>query len=94
MIKSGEAEVFSTMGDHRQSLSILGPGKLFGEVAAVRKIPRTASVVATNRVETLRLRGADFHAILAAKPDVRDKVNKELERRVRDNIDKLTAALD
>ena len=68
MIKDGEAEVYTEQGGERRSLSTLGPGTLFGEVAALRQIPRTASVVARTRVETLRLRRPGLFASL---PQVR-----------------------
>ncbi len=89
LIKEGSAEVFSEAGGVRRSLSVLGPGTVFGEVAALRKIPRTASVVAQGKLETLCLPGRQFEAILAAKPEVRAKVLEVIAERVRENLDKL-----
>ncbi|MBI5509357.1 MAG: cyclic nucleotide-binding domain-containing protein [Deltaproteobacteria bacterium] len=89
LIKDGSAEVWSGQGDGKRLLSTLGPGTLFGEVAALRRIARTASVVAASRVEALSLEGADFQALLDAKPDLRRKVLDVVATRVRENLDKL-----
>jgi serine/threonine protein kinase/CRP-like cAMP-binding protein len=89
LIKDGTAEVFTTQGGTKRPLSTLGPGTLFGEVAALRRIARTASVVASTKLEALRLGSADFHAILGAKPDVRQKVLEVVAARVRENLDRL-----
>ena len=51
-----------------------------GEVAALRRIPRTASVAAKTDLETLQLSGADFDAILVAAgaPRVPEKLVAQL----------------
>jgi CRP-like cAMP-binding protein len=91
VIKNGEAEVFTDRDGTREVLSVLGPGRLFGEVAALRHIPRTASVTAKTPLETLRLAAADFNALLDAKPDVRQRVNDEVAVRALANIDRLAS---
>jgi serine/threonine protein kinase/CRP-like cAMP-binding protein len=89
LIKEGEAEVFTDSGGVRKSLSTIGSGTVFGEVAALRKIRRTASVQATTKLETLCLPGREFETLLAAKPEVRKKVLDVVAERVRENLDKL-----
>jgi CRP-like cAMP-binding protein len=89
LIKDGEAEVLTEREGVRDTLSTLGPGTVFGEVAALRGIPRTATVVAKTKLETLCLEGADFQAILDARPEVRKKVQDVVAKRARENLDKL-----
>ena len=89
LIKSGEAEVFTKKGGPRTRLSFIGPGTVFGEVAALRNIPRTASVVATTTVEVLELAGASFHAVLLGRPDLQQKVVDVVAKRARENLDKV-----
>lgn len=89
LIKSGEAEVFTKKGGPRTRLSFIGPGTVFGEVAALRSIPRTASVVATTTVEVLELAGASFHAVLLGRPDLQQKVIDVVAKRARENLDKV-----
>lgn len=89
LIKSGEAEVFTEKGGPRTALSTIGPGTVFGEVAALRGIARTASIAAKTSLETLELSGSAFHAILQARPDLQQKVFDVVARRARENMDKV-----
>jgi MFS family permease len=60
VIIDGRAEVLS---DGR-ALAQLGPGSLFGEVAALKDVPRTATVCARTRLELFELERDDFRAAL------------------------------
>lgn len=57
-VVAGHADV-TVRGVFRRTL---GPGDGFGEIALLRSIPRTATVVATEPLQTLSLRRADFLA--------------------------------
>lgn len=89
LVKDGEAEVFTEAGGKRVDLSKVGPGTLFGEVAALRGIPRTATVRAAGRLEVLELARADFEALLVSEPELRRRVLDVVSQRARDNIDKV-----
>lgn len=56
MIKSGEVE-FSIDG---RPINRAGPGGSFGEIALLRDIPRTATVMAVGEVRLLALERAPF----------------------------------
>jgi len=58
MIVQGTAQV----RQHEQDRRVLGPGGSFGEIALIRRVPRTATVSATTDVEAYRLGGSDFLA--------------------------------
>jgi CRP-like cAMP-binding protein len=89
LIKSGTAEVFTEKGGPRTQLSTIGPGTVFGEVAALRQVPRTASVTAATALETLELSGTAFHRVLDSKPDVRKRILDVVAQRARENMDKV-----
>ena len=65
LLCSGMAKVrtFSADGDE-VVLSVLGPGDVFGEMAALDGAARAADVVALTAVTVLKLRGAPFAALL------------------------------
>jgi len=61
VIASGSATV-TVGGRPRPSL---GPGDCFGEIALLRDIPRTATIVATEELHTLALRREEFLAAVS-----------------------------
>jgi CRP-like cAMP-binding protein len=83
VIKNGDAEVFNADNGTRTSLSTLGPGTLFGEVAALRGIPRTASIIAKSDLTTLVLSKRDFLAVVDERPAERKQVMDVIASRVR-----------
>ncbi len=89
IIKDGEAEVFTESGGERTALSTIGAGTIFGEVGALRDIPRTASVAAKGKLECLELPAGAFNTILDETPDVKKRVLEVVAQRARDNIDKV-----
>ena len=62
---------------------------MFGEVAALRGIARTASVMAATRLETLELSGVEFAAVVETRPEVKKKILTDVAQRARDNMDKV-----
>ncbi len=47
----------------------MGPGESFGEIALLRRIPRTATVTALSRVEAGILGRAEFLAAVTGNPE-------------------------
>lgn len=64
-IAEGTVEVVPAQGPVRQ----LGPGDHFGEIALLREVPRTATVVATTDVEALELPGEEFVAAVSGNAE-------------------------
>ncbi len=48
----------------------LGPGEMFGELAAIDHLPRSTAVIAREKTRLLEMSGDDFQRVLATYPEV------------------------
>ncbi len=64
VVVAGTAEV---VGDGR-AITDLGPGDSFGEIALLRRVPRTATVRAVDELRLESLRGDSFLALMTGSP--------------------------
>ena len=110
VILSGEARVLKRTEDGGEvSVEMLGPGDVFGEMALLDGIPRTATVRAHSPVDALRLDGTVFRALVRLKPEIRAhferaaergrlrylfRLSSDLSRNVADTLDELIDALE
>jgi CRP/FNR family transcriptional regulator, cyclic AMP receptor protein len=65
------------------TLSLLGPGDYFGELALIDDEPRSASVMALERSELTQVSRAAFHALMDEQPSCRQRVLRNLAGQVR-----------
>ncbi|MCK6545655.1 serine/threonine-protein kinase [Myxococcota bacterium] len=86
-IKTGRVLVYTGGEELPIKLAELGPGDVFGEIAAVEGRVRTASVRALEDCEILRLEAGELNALLARHIDIRrliaDKIEERAEGRIR-----------
>jgi len=78
-IVSGEVEVEIQPHPVR-----LGPGHYFGEIALLREVPRSATIMSVTECELLVLNALDFRRLLDEYPAIRDSMHELAERRVAD----------
>ena len=84
VIEQGQVKVSLIHGDGREViLSFLGPGQVFGELALLDGMPRSATVSATAPTLLLVLRRADFLRLLADTPQIAVSLLEELAARLR-----------
>jgi CRP-like cAMP-binding protein len=57
-----------------RSLSTLGPGDFFGEIALVSNVPRTATITTTSPVQALVVTSRDFWTLLDESPRTQRKI--------------------
>jgi ATP-binding cassette subfamily B protein len=82
VIKDGEVDILiDDGGGSERRLAQLGAGGYVGEIALLRDVPRTATVRARTAVETFSLSRANFEAMLAVSPLIREEVKQTLEQR-------------
>ena len=85
VIRSGRVKISVTTSAGREVvLAFRGPGDLVGELSALDDEPRSATVVALERVEALAIGHSDFRAFLADHPRAALVLLRILTRRLRD----------
>ncbi|MES1152498.1 MAG: cyclic nucleotide-binding domain-containing protein, partial [Dongia sp.] len=53
IVERGQVEISVGAGDNRHALAVLGPGELFGELAALDGFSRSANAVALTETELI-----------------------------------------
>lgn len=77
IILSGTAEVFR----ESKAIDLLGPGDFLGELAAINRTSRSATVVSTGGTTCLRLDATEFRPMLVRNPRVALRIlDAELSR--------------
>ena len=89
VILSGQADVLVEIGDAKVKVATLDPNSITGEIAILCDIPRTATLVANCRLETLRIGKEQFLKLMAEFPDMAI----EMMRVLADRLGKTTAEL-
>src|SRR5262245_30859913 len=73
---SVQVTVFSTV------VAILKEGEFFGEIAALERKPRSASVTARERCTLLEIQGEEFRKLLEAHPDIAATIRAQASARL------------
>jgi len=77
LIGSGSVQV--TIG---VPITVLTEGDFFGEIAAIERKPRTATVSAKENCLLLEIAGDEFRKLLAAHPEIQSKVQAKMSTRL------------
>jgi hypothetical protein len=85
VIKSGTVEVLAERPDGSQEvIRRLGSGDHFGEMALLRKAPRSATVRTVTPVQVFRMSPSNFTALYTSMPGFRDHFHNVMQSRLRD----------
>lgn len=79
---SGTASVLINIGGERREVAEIGPKQVFGEMAVLCDIPRTAAIGAKTDLEVLRIERDAFLKLLHEFPEVSLQVMRFLARRL------------
>lgn len=86
VIKSGTVEVLVKRPDGSQEvIRRLGSGDHFGEMALLRKAPRSATIRTVTPVEVFKMSPSNFMALYTSLPGLRDHFQKVMQSRLRDS---------
>lgn len=85
LIQHGRVKITMTSPEGKELiLSTLGPGEFFGEMALLDDNPRSASVIATEKLEVLTIWRSDFVQLLDENFSITRKLLAEMSKRLRD----------
>jgi CRP-like cAMP-binding protein/Fe-S-cluster-containing hydrogenase component 2 len=85
LVRIGFVKVSQTRGRDELVLAYLPRGGYFGEMGLLEGGVRTATCVALDHVEVVRILAPDFHQMLIRFPDVRKHIEKVASQRAREN---------
>lgn len=82
IVQSGEVSVIvGRDGGSTAEVARLGPGKFFGEMSLMTGEPRSATIQAVNDCALVKVDKGAFHEILAAAPEIAEKITEVLVAR-------------
>jgi len=94
IIKKGSIRVFRSSDQKIITLDTLGPGTVAGEIAMIADVPRTASGLAVEDTEVLKITKQEFNAVFEKVPDWFRKIALTLVQRLREVDEKISQSLD
>ena len=86
LVRIGFVKVSQKRGDEDLVLAYLPRGGYFGEMGLLQGGIRTATCVALDHVELVRILAPDFHQMLERFPEVRAHIEHTAEQRARENL--------
>ncbi|NWF76394.1 MAG: cyclic nucleotide-binding domain-containing protein [Nitrospirae bacterium] len=92
-INSGHAKVVAHMLGKEIELAILSAGDVFGEVAFLTGRPRTASVIAMDKIEVFELNKVILDGIFEKYPDILKRLDDFYQCRVQDTLKKVKSQI-
>ena len=85
IIRDGQVEIAHVVGEHAiYVFSKFGPGEIFGEMAVIEDLPRSATSVAVTETKVYFIPRAEMIALLRRSPELSFKLLQEISRRLRD----------
>ena len=89
-IKDGKVEISRKMGNAQQVISILGPNDFFGEMALLRKSPRSATATAIQDTTVTIFNRNQFLSLMSTKGEIALKIIDVLILRLKESNDTIS----
>lgn len=83
VILDGEVDILRDEDpDHQMSLATVGKNNLLGEMGVFLDLPRTATIVAKDQVQTLKIPAKRFLKLVSESPEVALEVMRQLSQKI------------
>jgi CRP/FNR family transcriptional regulator, cyclic AMP receptor protein len=92
LILSGEADVVAETPAGEVPVATVGQNAIVGEIAILCEVPRTATVRAASRLETLKIEKEHFLRLIREFPDMGIEIMRELGKRLTKTTAELSQA--
>ena len=89
IIQSGKVRIYKEMEGAQQTLAIFEKGDFFGEMAILEGLPRTATAVAEEDCELIRVNSANFVQMIRVNPEIAIRIMRKLSTRLRETTEQL-----
>jgi CRP-like cAMP-binding protein len=93
VLQSGRVRVFRRVGQTEVTIATLGPGELFGEMAVLEGLPRTATAVAAEPTIAVELNRQVFEDMVRENGEIALRVLRKLSGRLREADQKIDTFL-
>ena len=79
IVRSGQVELARTLPEgHRRSLGVLGPGQIFGEMALLEQLPRSATATVIEGGEICLLYTATLDSLIRGHPVIGARIMRNI----------------
>lgn len=85
LIQSGRVQLVKIEGDVARTLDVLQPADMFGEMAILDNIPRSATAIALDTVQALEFSAQNFEILMLGNPQIALKLLRKFSRRFYDS---------
>lgn len=82
IILDGEADVFISNKNIQEKVATIGKNQIIGEISVICDVPRTATIIAKSKLQTLQISRDFFHEMIREFPEVSFEITKELALRL------------
>ncbi len=92
VIISGEADILVNQDGNEIVVAQVGENAVIGEIAVLCEVPRTATVRATTKLQTLKIDKETFLRLIREFPDMGIEIMRELAERLTKTTSELSVA--
>jgi CRP-like cAMP-binding protein len=85
LIQAGKVKLIQNTGEHERTLDILQPSEMFGEMAILENLPRSATAIAVDEVTVIELNSQNFEILMLGNPQIALKLLRIFSKRIYDS---------